>query len=567
MIPNILPPDSISAIEIMGRIVLQEKTVFREQVPGTAGATDGPITCLPLFERRVHRKEAGGMAMDELKLAGTGPNRTVEKQIRRGRGEALPFDSNAFQEENRLVLDLTYVFDDPGETPLTRRDLEVLGPRVLEFEAMLERGEGDIRDGDVPMIGWHDMPSRMESSHLDEIRAVTESLSREIDAFVSIGIGGSYLGIDATFRALTHTYFNQLSRDDRGGAPEIYFLGQNMDPDYVRDTLDMLQGKRVGINVISKSGTTTETAIAFRILQRLLEESMGEKAVRNILVTTDRHRGALRDLADQKGYRSFVVPEDIGGRFSVLSDVGLVGLAMANIDIHEFVAGFRNMERVCSSDTFLENPALVHAAVRHLAWEKGKKIEVVAANSLPLFYIARWMEQLFPESEGHKGHGMWVSPSLYSEKLHANGQMVQQGERNILETFLLLEEHDNRMDIPEDKGDLDGLNYLPGCGMDMNQVNRKVVEGPAYAHHAGGVPNMTLVVPRRNAYNLGQVYYMMEKSVAISGYLLGHNPFVQPGVEAYKTAMFALLGKPGYEQKAAKMEENLKTRERIRIHA
>ncbi len=504
--------------------------------------------------------------MDDMQLINMGSNQTVEHQKRRGAGEEEPVHSSAFREANRLTLDLSYTFDAPGESSIVLEDVESLIDKVLEAKGMLERGEGDIRDGEVIMTGWQDMPERIQPSHLEDIRAVTAGLSQDIDAFVSLGIGGSYLGIESTFRALTHTYFNQLSREERGGAPEIYFLGQNMDPDYFRDTLDMLRGKRVGVNVISKSGTTTETAIAFRILQRLLENTPGAEAERRILVTTDRHRGALRELADQKGYRSFVVPDDIGGRFSVLSDVGLVGLSMANIDIEAFVAGFRDMQQVCAADDFWKNPALVHAAVRHAAWRKGKKIEVVATNSLSLFYVARWMEQLFPESEGHKGHGMWVSPSLYSEKLHANGQMVQQGERNLLETFLLLAEHDNRVEIPRDDQDLDGLNFLPDHGVDMNFINRKVVEGPAYAHHSGGVPNMILEVPRRNAYNLGQVYYMMEKSVAISGYLLGHNPFVQPGVEAYKKAMFAMIGKPDFEERAAKMEETLRRKERIRIH-
>lgn len=505
--------------------------------------------------------------MNGITLKDIGPNGTIAAQKKRGRGERNAFDTALFREANRLSLDLTYVFDAPGGDPITRKGLEDLAPDILEAKRRLERGEGDIRDGDVVMTGWQDMPVEIDPHHLDAIRSTVAELSREIDTFVSIGIGGSYLGIEATFRALTHTHFNQLDREERGGAPEIYFLGQNMDPDFFRDTLDMLRGKRLGLNVISKSGTTTETAIAFRILQRLLEEHLGEEASRRILVTTDRDQGALRELADRKGYRSFVVPDDIGGRFSVLSDVGLVGLAMANIDIEEFVAGFRTMRQVCASEDFWNNPALVHAAVRHAAWRQGKKIEVVATNAVSLYPVARWMEQLFPESEGHQGHGMWVSPSLYSEKLHANGQMVQQGERNLLETFLLLGEHDSRMGIPKDDLNLDGLNYLPERGVDMSFVNRKVVEGPAYAHCLGGVPNMILEVPRRNAYNLGQVYYMMEKSVAISGYLLGHNPFVQPGVEAYKTALFALIGKPGFEEKAAAMEKDVNQRERIRVHA
>ena len=494
-------------------------------------------------------------------------NETIKNQLKRGGEIKNPFESDSFQGANRISLDITYMFDSGEDTSLCRKDIDELIPRVMDAHRMLKSEEGDVYDGDVPMTGWQNLPDEITADHLMEIRSATKDLSKEIDAFVSLGIGGSYLGIEATFRALTHNYFNQLTREQRGGAPEIYFLGQNMDPDYFRDTLDMLDGKRVGMNVISKSGTTTETAMAFRIIRQLLERHWGDQSDRFIIATTDSAKGALRKLVEKKGYRSFVIPDNIGGRFSVLTDVGLVGLAMANIDIEEFVAGFKKMRNISQSDEFWTNPALVHAAVRYAAWANGKKIEVVAMNSVPLYYVARWMEQLFPESEGHKGHGLWVSPSLYSEKLHANGQMVQQGERNMIETFILLGEHDNQINIPHDKDDLDGLNFLTEKGMNMNQINRKVIEGPAYAHYEGGVPNMTIEIPRRNAYNLGQFYYMMERSVAISGYLLGHNPFVQPGVESYKNAMFALIGKPGFQESAKEMGENLKTLERMKVYA
>jgi glucose-6-phosphate isomerase len=398
------------------------------------------------------------------------------------------------------------------------------------------------------MLGWQSLPDEITNKHLDEIVAVTDELSSKVDAFVSLGIGGSYLGIDATFRALTHTYFNQLSRDARNGAPEIYFLGQNTDPDYFRDTLDMLEGKRIGLNVISKSGTTTETAIAFRILRRMLEENKSAKASELILATTDSSKGALRSLTERFGYKSFVVPGNIGGRFSVLTDVGLVGLAMAGINIHEFAAGFQHMKHRTDGDDFWSNLSMVHAAVRHLAYQKGKKVEVVATNSAAVYQLTRWMEQIFPESEGHHGFGMWVSPSMYSEKLHANGQMVQDGERNIMETFLRLVESDNDVEIPIDPKNEDGLNYLPESRYKMSNINQLVIDGPAFAHFEGGVPNMTIDIPRRNAFNMGQFYYMMERSVALSGYLSGHNPFIQPGVEAYKRAMFSLAGKPGWEK-------------------
>ena len=505
------------------------------------------------------------MTMRGFELLDLKENNTIALQKRRGDVKRKVFDAKAFREANRITLDVTYMLEAPGPGSIAMEKVEALIPEVLKAHEMLKRGKGDIYDRGTLMTGWQNLPVDITREHLRDIQTVAKKMSEEVDVFVSLGIGGSYLGIEATFRALTHTYFNQLTRTERGGAPEIYFLGQNMDPDFFRDTLDMLRGKKVGINVISKSGTTTETAIAFRILRKMMEENFGADADHLILVTTDKEKGALRTLAGETGYRTFVVPDDVGGRFSVLTDVGLVGLAMAHIDIEEFVAGFQAMREISSGNNFWKNPALVHAAMRHAAWSAGKKIEVVAANSTSLYWVARWMEQLFPESEGHEGHGMWVSPSLYSEKLHANGQMVQQGERNIMETFLALKKHDNRIPIPQTDNNLDGLDFLVNRGMDMNHVNQMVVEGPAYAHYQGGVPNMTIEIPKRSAFNLGQLYYMMEKSVSISGYLLGHNPFVQPGVEAYKRAMFALVGKPGFEQEAQQMENQLKGMKRIRI--
>jgi glucose-6-phosphate isomerase len=498
--------------------------------------------------------------MEGLHLKDFHENKTVENQVKRGPRKKAPFNKELFKKQNTITLDPSYIFNANGKDPILLKDVEAIIPRVFEADRMLKKEKGDILDNGIPMTGWQDLPEKIDRAHLEEIKQVTGALSKEIDAFVSMGIGGSYLGIEATFQALTHSYFNQLSRDQRGGAPEIYFLGQNMDPDYFRDTLDMLEGKRIGINVISKSGTTTETAVAFRIILKLIEDNWGKDASRLVIATTDRSKGALRTLSEKKGFRTFPIPDNIGGRFSVLTDVGLVGLAMANIDIEEFVAGFRHMREIAMSDDFMSNPALLHAAIRHAAWLKGKKIEVVAVNSRALYSVARWMEQLFPESEGHNGHGMWVSPTMYSEKLHANGQMVQDGERNILETFLLLKEHDNRIEIPSMEGDPDGLNFLSDKGIDMNHVNRKVMEGPAYAHYKGGVPNMTIEIPKRNAFNLGQFYYMMERSVAISGYLMGHNPFIQPGVEAYKKAMFALIGKPGYEASAKEINKEIQMR-------
>ncbi|MGA1824870.1 MAG: glucose-6-phosphate isomerase [bacterium] len=491
----------------------------------------------------------------------SGTNNTIEKQRLSPNRTIEYFLKEDFLAENQIEIDISYMFNSPaaeGEQ-ICRDDCENIIPHVLDKHQQLKEGRGDCTDKDIAMLGWQNLPDEITTEHLQHICTVADAFAEKIDAFISLGIGGSYLGIEATFKALTHSYFNQLDRSQRGNRPQVYFLGQNMDPDYFRDTLDMLNGKRIGVNVISKSGTTTETAIAFRIIRDLIEQGTGDNAREFILVTTDASKGVLRNLANKKGYLSFIVPSNIGGRFSVLSDVGLVGLAVAGINIMEFVAGFRHMKRrCCDNDDFWSNPSLIHAAMRHLAYEKGKKIEVIATNSIALYQVARWMEQLFPESEGHHGKGMWVSPSLYSEKLHANGQLVQNGERNIVETYIRLLNPDNRVSIPSQKEDLEGLNFLPDKGRDMNFINQKAIEGPAFAHYQGGVPNMTIRVPRRNAFNIGQLYYMFERSVAVSGYLLGHNPFIQPGVEDYKRAMFALAGKPGFEAATSQIEESIK---------
>jgi len=493
-----------------------------------------------------------------------GKNNTTQRQLHSPSPANSFSPSRGFVEQNRIKLDLTYIINPlDGRSFITRQELDEIAPTVIEQHRLLKQGAGDCKDKGVSMLGWQSLPDKITREHLDQVASTASELSEKIDIFLSLGIGGSYLGVEATLRALTHSYFNQLPRDQRGGAPEIYFLGQNVDPDFFRDTLDLLDGKRIGVNVISKSGTTAETAIAFRIIRELMEQLYGNKAAELIVATTDKTKGALRTLADEKGYKTFVVPDDIGGRFSVLTDVGLFGLAVAGIDIYEFVAGFRQMMQRTETDDFWRNPAMVHAAVRHLSHRKGKKIEVVATNSVAIYQITRWMEQIFPESEGHNGHGMWVSPSLYSEKLHANGQMVQDGERNILETFLRLEGSDSHIAIPSDPNDVDGLNYLSDNGRDMNFVNRLVIDGPAYAHFKGGVPNMTIDIPRRNAFNIGQLYYMMERSVALSGYLAGHNPFIQPGVEAYKKAMFALAGKPRTEQEGKTIESAINSMERL----
>jgi glucose-6-phosphate isomerase len=503
---------------------------------------------------------------DGIDIGEFGENQTIkrQKQIRSAKSN---FDyTEEFARSNRLSLDITYITNQsPSGVFISKDELDNIAPLVVEKYRQLLNGEGDCKDGNIPMLGWITLPDEISEYHIAEILEAAESFRKKIDVFISLGIGGSYLGIEATFRALTHTYFNQLSRADKGDIPEIYFLGQNLDPDFFRDSLDNIKGKRIGINVISKSGTTTETTIAFRLLRNLIEKWAKDKAADFIVATTDKSRGALRTLANQKKYRTYIVPDNIGGRFSVLSDVGLFGLAVAGINIAELVAGFRQMKARLATLEFWRNPAMVHAAVRHLAFQKGKRIEVVASNSTHLYQLARWMEQLFPESEGHDGHGLWVSPTLYSEKLHANGQMIQEGVRNILETFLRLENHDNSVPIPPDSENLDGFNFLSDRHADMNLINKFIIDSPAYAHFQGGVPNMAINIPKRNAFNIGQLYYLMEVSVAISGYLAGHNPFIQPGVEAYKKAMFALAGKPGSEKDGQLIKQALSKLDRLII--
>jgi glucose-6-phosphate isomerase len=499
-----------------------------------------------------------------IDIGGFGENQTIKRQLRVKKSAFAP--SKEFIAANRISLDLTYIVNQsPNGVFISKGELDEIAPIVTEKYNQLIAGNGDCLDGNIPMLGWLTLPDEITESHINDILELADNLRKNIDVFISLGIGGSYLGIEATFRALTHTYFNQLSREQRGDIPEVYFLGQNLDPDFFRDTLDNIKGKRVGVNVISKSGTTTETTIAFRLLRGMLEKVSPEKGAELIIATTDKSRGALRTLANQKKYRTLVVPDNIGGRFSVLSDVGLFGLAVAGIDISEFVAGFRNMKARLSNGDFWDNQAMVHAAVRHLAFQKRKRIEVMACNSTHLYQLARWIEQLFPESEGHKGYGMWISPSLYSEKLHANGQMVQDGVRNLLETFLHLDNHDNTVTIPADPENLDGFNFLSNKHADMNYLNNLVIDGPAFAHFQGGTPNMAIHFPRRNAFNIGQFYFLMEMSVALSGYLAGHNPFIQPGVEAYKKAMFALAGKPGTEKDSLSIQSALANFEKLVI--
>ena len=424
---------------------------------------------------------------------------------------------------------------------ITEADLEAITPEVARAHRMLKQGEGECRDGDVVMLGWQSLPDRITEARLEAIIEASLDLAGRIDSFLSLGIGGSYLGILATKQALTPWGVDGLTRDERGGLPASFFLGNSMDPDYHADVFHQIRDGRIGVNVISKSGTTRETAMAFRMARRFLEETIGaEAAAQAIFATTDPVKGALREMADDKGYRTFTVPADVGGRYSVLTDVGLVGLPLMGVDIKEFVAGFREMKARTEGDDFEANPAMLLAALRTLAYRKGKRIEMIATNSYALTGLAEWAKQLFPESEGHLLRGLFPSAGFYSRELHAVGQAVQDGERNICELLLELENPTTDLAIPQDDDDRDRVNH-PEL-RSMGAFNRAMMEGTAIAHHYGGVPVTRILIPNRNAFCLGQVYFLMERTAAITGYLLDINPFVQPAVVAYKNLMNAVAG-------------------------
>ncbi|RKY35572.1 MAG: glucose-6-phosphate isomerase [Candidatus Omnitrophota bacterium] len=387
-------------------------------------------------------------------------------------------------------------------------------------------------------LGWLDLPDLVHSSLLKSIERTAMQVRKNCDVFLSLGIGGSYLGARAGIEFLKPAFFNEFSTHK----PKIYFAGHNLSADYLTDLLKLIKGKKVVVNVISKSGTTTETAVAFRIIKQCLEKFYGNKNIKDkIICTTDKKKGALRKLAEQEGYKSFVIADDIGGRFSVLSPVGLFPLAVAGIDISELLKGAAACRKQTESLDLNKNTAYKYAAIRHILYAKGKKIEILANFHPAVHFVGEWWKQLFGESEGKNHKGIFPACCDFSTDLHSLGQMIQEGERNLFETFLLIKNSTNKMQIPQLKDDLDGLNYLAGRTIDY--INQKAYEGTASAHYEGGVPNMSLIVPERSAFYLGELFYFFEKAVAVSGLLLGVNPFNQPGVEAYKKKMFKLLGK------------------------
>ncbi len=405
----------------------------------------------------------------------------------------------------------------------------------------LDKGSGAGSD----FIGWHHLPSETSEAFLDEIEASAKTLREACDYVVVVGIGGSYLGARAVIEALSNS-FDYLQTERK--APVVLYAGQNIGEDYTADLLDLLRGKRFGIIVISKSGTTTEPAIAFRLLKEQLESQVGKaEAQKRIVAVTDKAKGALRTLATQEGYKTFVIPDNVGGRFSVLTPVGLLPIAVAGFDIKKLLEGARAMEAATASTVpFEQNPVCTYAAARNVLYRQGKTTEILINFQPKLHYFTEWWKQLYGESEGKEGKGIFPAGTDFTTDLHSMGQWIQEGQRIIFETGITVAAPQREVVVPTDEANLDGLNYLAGKRVD--EVNKMAELGTLLAHTDGGVPNIKIEIPALDEFNLGQLIYFFEKACGVSGYVLGVNPFNQPGVEAYKKNMFALLEKPGYEE-------------------
>jgi len=434
---------------------------------------------------------------------------------------------------------------------VSQDSLKALEP---EAEAALEKLEKGTGEGSE-YTGWMDLASKTDSGLIADIKQTADLLRKECDVVVVAGIGGSYLGARAVIEALSDS-LAQLKND--GKDPVILFAGHNISEDYLYELTEYLKGRRFGVINISKSGTTTETALAFRLLKKQCEEQRGKDTARRVIVAvTDASRGAARACADKEGYRSFIIPDNVGGRFSVLTPVGLLPVAVAGFDIEELIKGAADMESLTSSKTlFGDNIAAVYAAARNALYRKGKKIEILVNYQPKLHYFSEWWKQLYGESEGKEGKGIYPSSVDFSTDLHSMGQWIQEGERTIFETVLSVDKVQHKVSVPSDADNMDGLNYLAGKRVD--EINKMAELGTQLAHVDGGVPNIRITIPELKEYWLGQLIYFFEKACGISGYMLGVNPFNQPGVEAYKSNMFALLNKPGYEEESKTIFARLK---------
>lgn len=430
------------------------------------------------------------------------------------------------------------------------RDAEwdAIAPQVKTAHELLHSGTGLGND----FIGWLDLPENYDKEEFARIKKAAEKIKKDTDIFIVIGIGGSYLGARAAIEFLKSPNYNALKKD----TPDIYFTGNSISSSALAELISLCEGKDISINMISKSGTTTEPAIAFRVLKELVEKKYGkEEAKKRIYCTTDKAKGTLKKLADQEGYETFVVPDDVGGRFSVLTAVGLLPIAVSGADIDALMAGAAEARKQYETTDLKANPCYQYAAARNILCRKGKSVELLVSYEPCYAMMSEWWKQLYGESEGKEQKGIFPASVIFSTDLHSMGQYVQDGQRILFETVVLFEKAKQDIFIGNDPENVDGLNFLEGKS--MAYVNQKAFEGTVLAHNDGGVPNLVLRVPDFSERSLGGLIYFFEKACAISGYLLGVNPFDQPGVESYKKNMFALLGKPGYEEQKAALEARI----------
>lgn len=434
----------------------------------------------------------------------------------------------------------------------SEKEMKKMEPLIRAAHGMIHEKTGAGKD----FLGWVDLPSNYDREEFERIKERAEKIKSDSDILLVIGIGGSYLGARAAIEMLNHSFQNLLSKEERK-APQVIFVGHHLSSTYMKDLFNLLEGKDFSINVISKSGTTTEPAIAFRIFRKHLEEKYGKEAAKSrIFATTDASKGALKELADEEGYESFVIPDDVGGRYSVLTAVGLLPIAVSGINIDEMMAGARDAQEEYSSPDLNSNQAYQYAAARNILYNKGKSTELLINYEPHLQYFSEWWKQLFGESEGKDQKGLFPASANFTTDLHSLGQYIQEGRRNLFQTVLRVKQPIKDISLEKDESNRDGLNYL--AGKTIHEINDKAYQGTILAHNDGGVPNLILELPKLDPYSFGYLVYFFEKACALSGYLLGVNPFDQPGVEAYKDNMFALLGKEGYEDQRAALEKRLK---------
>lgn len=432
---------------------------------------------------------------------------------------------------------------------INEHEVTQMGALVESAKDLLVSKEGAGND----FLGWIDLPVNYDKEEFARIKAASEKIKSDSEVLLVVGIGGSYLGARAAIEFLSHSFYNVISKDQRK-TPEIYFVGNSISSSYIKDLIDVIGDRDFSVNMISKSGTTTEPAIAFRVFKEMLEKKYGkEEASKRIYATTDKARGALKGLATKEGYESFIIPDDVGGRFSVLTAVGLLPIAVSGADIDKLMEGAAAGREAAINNAFADNDALKYAAIRNILLRKGKDVEVMANYEPSVHYIAEWWKQLYGESEGKDQRGIFPASVDLTADLHSMGQFIQDGARIMFETVLDLETSREEIVLEELPEDLDGLNYLAGKTMDF--VNKQAMNGTILAHTDGQVPNLVIGIPEATEFYLGQLFYFFEFACGVSGYVLGVNPFNQPGVESYKRNMFALLGKPGYE---AEREELLK---------